>query len=435
MRRSFRASLLFLTTLALALSGLSWGLTGATGSTASSAAAMETSTAGGFVPVTPTRILDTRLGNGAPVAAIRPGATLHLQVTGRGRVPTTGVSSVVLNVTAVRPAATGHLTLHPDGTTRPNASSLSFLQGDTSANLVIAQVGSNGKVAIHNNSTGTIHLLADVTGYHLAATSTTPTPTPTPTTPSPTPTTPTPTPTTPTPTPTPTTPTPTPTPPPASACTTPAWTSSQPFGTWQTNGYLVNNNMWSGEAGPQTISACSSRQWSVTSNQPGTGTDDSVKTYPDTQRHVSYPLSSLKSMPSTFDVTVPPGGGTVPAKGKQWNAAYDLWLDNFGTEVMVWNTWTMNWQYWYNTYRGQKVTIDGVTYFAYRNSSSSAMWFIRENVTNKGSVDLAHILQWAVANGWLKSSQVLGEVEYGFEVSYTGEPTKFTLNDYTLTLP
>lgn len=191
--------------------------------------------------------------------------------------------------------------------------------------------------------------------------------------------------------------------------------------------------MWSGDAGPQSISACAWNRWSVTSNQPGTGTDDSVKTYPDTQRHVSYPLSSLTSLPSTFNVTTPAGGGTVPAKGKQWNAAYDLWLDNFGTEVMVWNNWTMNWQYWYGVNHGVQATIDGVAYHAYTNGSG--LWFIRDNVTNQGSVDLAHILKWAVAQGWLKSSQVLGEVEYGFEVSYTGEPTTFTLNDYTLSLP
>jgi hypothetical protein len=197
----------------------------------------------------------------------------------------------------------------------------------------------------------------------------------------------------------------------------------------------VNNNMWSGDAGPQTISACAWNRWSVTSNQPGTGTDDSVKTYPDTQRHVSLPLSSLVSLPSSFDVTTPSGGGQVPAKGKQWNAAYDLWLDNFGTEVMIWNNWTMNWKYWWDTYDGVQVTVDGVAYHAYRNSDGSAMWFIRDNVTNKGSVDLAHLLRWAVDQGWLKSTQVLGEVEYGFEIAYTGEPTAFTLNDYSLSLP
>ncbi|HEV7171480.1 FG-GAP-like repeat-containing protein, partial [Pedococcus sp.] len=107
------------------------------------------------------------------------------------------------------------------------------------------------------------------------------------------------------------------------ASCTPTWTSSASDGSFSTGDYVVNNNMWSGDAGPQTISACSWHQWSVTSNQPGTGSDDSVKTYPDTQKHVSYPLSSFTSLPSSFDVTTPAGGGTVPANGKQWNAAYD----------------------------------------------------------------------------------------------------------------
>jgi hypothetical protein len=166
------------------------------------------------------------------------------------------------------------------------------------------------------------------------------------------------------------------------------------------------------------------------SDQSGAGTDDSVKAYADTQLNVNYPLSTLTSLPSTFDVTVPTGGGTVPAVGKQWNAAYDLWLDNYGTEVMVWNTWTMNWQYWYGVYGGVQTTIDGIAYHAYTNGSG--LWFIRDQVTNVGSVDLGHVLQWAVSVGWLRSTQTVNAVEYGFEVAYTGELTTFTLNDYTL---
>jgi hypothetical protein len=208
------------------------------------------------------------------------------------------------------------------------------------------------------------------------------------------------------------------------------WTSSDPFGSWNDGGYIVNNNMWSGDAGPQTISACSWHQWSIVSNQPGTGTDDAVKTYPDTQQVVSYPLSTLPTLLSTFDVTTPGGGGVVPASGKQWNAAYDLWLDSYGTEVMVWNDWTMNWQYWYGVYGGVQTTIDGVGYHAYTNGSG--LWFIRDQVTDVGSVDLGHVLQWAVSVGWLRPTQYVNAIEYGFEVAYTGEPTTFTLNDYTL---
>ena len=55
----------------------------------------------------PARILDTRTGIGAPAApSSAPAPTLELQVTGRGGVPATGVSAVVLNVTVTEPAAT-----------------------------------------------------------------------------------------------------------------------------------------------------------------------------------------------------------------------------------------------------------------------------------------------------------------------------------------
>jgi hypothetical protein len=40
------------------------------------------------------------------------------------------------------------------------------MAGDTIANLVIAKVGSNGKVRLYNRA-GAVNLLADVTGYFL----------------------------------------------------------------------------------------------------------------------------------------------------------------------------------------------------------------------------------------------------------------------------
>jgi hypothetical protein len=195
----------------------------------------------------------------------------------------------------------------------------------------------------------------------------------------------------------------------------------------------VNNNIWNeSEAGPQTLYACAWNSWYIISDQPGAGTDDSVKSYPDTQKHVNIPLSTMTTIPSTFHVSTPSGGGAVTPNTKQWNAAYDLWLDNFNTEVMVWTNWTANWQYWYGVYGGVNVTIDGVAYSAYYDGTE-AMWFIRQNVTNNGSVDLAAILRWAVNQGWLQNTQVLHEIEYGFEVLYTGEPTRFDLINYTLT--
>ncbi|HEV2068361.1 MAG TPA: S8 family serine peptidase, partial [Acidimicrobiales bacterium] len=51
---------------------------------------------GGYHALEPSRILDTRSGNGAPAAKVGPGARVDLQVTGRGGVPATGVTAVVM---------------------------------------------------------------------------------------------------------------------------------------------------------------------------------------------------------------------------------------------------------------------------------------------------------------------------------------------------
>ena len=123
-------------------------------------------TPGAFTSLAPSRVLDTRIGNGAPAAPVASGATLRLQVTGRGGVPATGVSAVVLNVTVTRPTATGYVTVFPDGTAQPNASNLNFVPGQTVPNLVVVKVGTGGMVDLTNMSPGSTHLVADVAGYY-----------------------------------------------------------------------------------------------------------------------------------------------------------------------------------------------------------------------------------------------------------------------------
>ena len=121
--------------------------------------------AGAESPLTPTRLLDTRIGTGAkgPVA---PGATVILQVDGAGGLPSSGVAAVVLNVTVTQPAQSGYVTVFADGTTRPVTSNLNFGAGQTVANLVIAPVGADGKVDLYNGSSGTTQLVADVSGWY-----------------------------------------------------------------------------------------------------------------------------------------------------------------------------------------------------------------------------------------------------------------------------
>ncbi|WP_270886577.1 hypothetical protein [Pedococcus sp. 5OH_020] len=64
--------------------------------------------------------------------------------------------------------ATGWVSVYPDGKARPSTSSLNFVRGKTVPNLVIVPVGANGDVDLFNGSSGTVQLLADVTGYFVA---------------------------------------------------------------------------------------------------------------------------------------------------------------------------------------------------------------------------------------------------------------------------
>ena len=121
-----------------------------------------------YNPLPPARVLDTRSGTGAPVAKVPGGGAIDLQMTGRGGVPASGVSAVVLNVTVTEPNAAGYLTAWPAGEARPLASNLNFIPGQTVPNLVVVKVGAGGKVSLFN-SAGATHVVADVGGWYGAS--------------------------------------------------------------------------------------------------------------------------------------------------------------------------------------------------------------------------------------------------------------------------
>ncbi|MEU9302660.1 hypothetical protein [Streptomyces sp. NPDC048269] len=123
-------------------------------------------TGSAFTPITPSRFLDTRDGVGATKARVGPGGVVTLQVAGVKGVPASGVSAVVMNVTAVSPTEAGHVTVYPNGQAAPGVSNLNFTAGQVVPNLVTVPVV-NGKVDLRNNS-GSVDLIADVTGYYSA---------------------------------------------------------------------------------------------------------------------------------------------------------------------------------------------------------------------------------------------------------------------------
>ncbi len=124
----------------------------------------------GFTPVNPARLLDTRPGFptidplGRPGVPLGPTGRIDLPVLGRGGVPDSDVDSVVLNVTATNVTAPSFLTLYPTGASRPTASNLNMVAGQTVPNLAVAKLGVAGMVSIYNHG-GNTDVIVDVAGY------------------------------------------------------------------------------------------------------------------------------------------------------------------------------------------------------------------------------------------------------------------------------
>jgi hypothetical protein len=116
--------------------------------------------------LTPARITDTRPGSGFPNAGktMGPNTTLNVHVTGAGGVPATGVGAAVLNVTATNPTRQSFLTVWPTAASRPTASNLNFVPGQTVPNRVMVPVGTGGQVSVFNPA-GNVDMVVDVAGY------------------------------------------------------------------------------------------------------------------------------------------------------------------------------------------------------------------------------------------------------------------------------
>jgi murein DD-endopeptidase MepM/ murein hydrolase activator NlpD len=118
-----------------------------------------------YNPLTPARLLDSRDGTGGYHAPWGGGESHDVQITGQGGVPASGVSAVLLNVTAVNGTLPSHLSEWPSGQNPPTASILNFTPGTVVPNLVLATVGAGGQISLYNNA-GTADIIADVVGWY-----------------------------------------------------------------------------------------------------------------------------------------------------------------------------------------------------------------------------------------------------------------------------
>jgi len=212
-----------------------------------------------------------------------------------------------------------------------------------------------------------------------------------------------------------------------------AWCSSDPTG--QTNtpagGFDLFNNAWNtaNHPGPQTICGNSESDWQVTSTQRAGNTG--ILTYPSVQLNYNgmhgYQLSAFTSMTSSYTENMHAVSGT------QAQAAYDIWLNGLGKEVMV---WVDN----YGTPADIKViaprlattTFSGATWDLYEKGHRDT--FIRRGDATSGTVDLFAALKFLEDRGDLAPGDILWQVNFGWEIASTaGAPETFTVSNYSLT--
>ncbi len=122
----------------------------------------------GFVPLSPSRICDTRSGTGTECSGqtLGTGSVLSVQVTGQGGVPA-GATAVVANLTVTKTSAASYLTAYADGSSKPLASNLNFVAGETVPNRIIIPLSSSGALDIFN-AAGSANVIIDVNGYYSA---------------------------------------------------------------------------------------------------------------------------------------------------------------------------------------------------------------------------------------------------------------------------
>jgi outer membrane protein assembly factor BamB len=112
-----------------------------------------------FNGMSPVRIADTRSSG----QTLPPNGTFTLQVTGANGVPA-GAGAIIANVTVTNTTAPSFLTVYPGGGSRPLASDLNWVSGQTIPNLTVATTGTTGAISFYN-AAGSTDVVVDLVGY------------------------------------------------------------------------------------------------------------------------------------------------------------------------------------------------------------------------------------------------------------------------------
>ncbi len=233
-----------------------------------------------------------------------------------------------------------------------------------------------------------------------------------------------------------------------------AWSATSPeasscypsdllFASKSDGSYTFNNDVWSPcqsvpvAAGEQTIWAKSNLDWGVSSNQPDTG---HIKSYPHIGYAVNKSLSSLKSLTAVVSAITPSSGA--------WESTFDIWAGNKAYEIMVWLNYTgfpngcgnvkpisASW-----TFSGcaipiqTNVQLSGGSWNVYEgsNGSNTVYSFLRTEKTNQTKLDVLAFMNYLKSKNYF-DDVVLGDVEYGFEITSSPGGLSFASKNFSVT--
>ncbi|MFI2202749.1 hypothetical protein ACH47Z_18595 [Streptomyces sp. NPDC020192] len=201
---------------------------------------------------------------------------------------------------------------------------------------------------------------------------------------------------------------------PASAA---VWSSCDQWGSTTLNGYTLYNDIWGSGAGNQCIWANSGTNWGVWANHPNTG---GIKSYPNADKVINKSISSLGSLSTSYNVTVPSSGA--------YETAYDIWDTNHKYEIMLWvnKTGAVG---PLGTSQGT-VSLGGSTWTVYKgnNGSNDVFSFVRSSNAGSGTVSVLPILKWIRdTKGWF-GDVTIGDFQFGFEITSSSGGLNFTVN-------
>jgi hypothetical protein len=119
-----------------------------------------------FYPLTPCRLVDTRI-NLLTTGPLTAGVSRTLPILSSSCNVPASAQAYSLNVTVVPPGPIGYLTVYPTGVTMPVVATLNDLTGTDVANAAIVPAGTGGSINVY--STNNTDLVVDINGYFAPA--------------------------------------------------------------------------------------------------------------------------------------------------------------------------------------------------------------------------------------------------------------------------